>query len=179
MRAGRPGIRGQSDRRTRNTPFLAILLYVLGLHGRPRAAGAARRLAAEAPLKNSAPLHAYQLGARMLKYWSSLRDLPRPVWVVSASTLVNRAGSMVLSFLVLYLTRERGFSAEHAGFILFLYGVGRDRDARPSPGRLADRWGAVPRHARLALSLGSHAAPVPAGALDAGHHRGQRSPSPC
>jgi predicted MFS family arabinose efflux permease len=79
----------------------------------------------------------------MLKYWTSLRDLPRPVWVVFSSTLVNRAGSMVLSFLVLYLTRERGFSAEHAGFMMFLYGVGAIVTG-PFAGRLADRWGAVP-----------------------------------
>ena len=79
----------------------------------------------------------------MLKYWKDLRHLPRPVWIVSASQLVNRAGSMVLSFLVLYLTRERGFSAEKAGFVLFLYGAGAIVSA-PLAGRLADRWGAVP-----------------------------------
>jgi predicted MFS family arabinose efflux permease len=79
----------------------------------------------------------------MLKYWKDLRHLPRPVWVVFVSTLVNRAGSMVLAFLVLYLTRDRGFSAEHAGFILFLYGVGAIV-AGPIAGRLADRWGSVP-----------------------------------
>ena len=79
----------------------------------------------------------------MLKYWKDLRHLPRPVWIVSASQLVNRAGTMVLSFLVLYLTRELGFSAEKAGFILFLYGAGAIVSA-PFAGRLADRWGAVP-----------------------------------
>ncbi len=79
----------------------------------------------------------------MLKYWKDLRHLPRPVWVVFASTLVNRAGSMVLSFLILYLTRDRGFSAERAGFILFVYGVGAIV-AGPLAGRLADRLGAVP-----------------------------------
>jgi len=79
----------------------------------------------------------------MLKYWKGVGDLPRPVWVVFASTLVNRAGSMVLSFLVLYLTRERQFSAERAGFLLFLYGAGAIV-AGPFAGRLADRWGSVP-----------------------------------
>jgi predicted MFS family arabinose efflux permease len=79
----------------------------------------------------------------MLKYWKDLRHLPRPVWVVSVSQLVNRAGSMVLSFLVLYLTNDRGFSAESAGFVLFLYGVG-SIVAAPYAGRLADRWGTVP-----------------------------------
>jgi MFS family permease len=65
------------------------------------------------------------------------------VWVVAASQLVNRAGSMVLSFLVLYLTREQGFTAEQAGFILFLYGAGAIVCA-PLAGRLADRFGSVP-----------------------------------
>ena len=78
----------------------------------------------------------------MLKYWKDLRHLPRPVWVVCGSTLVNRAGSMVLTFLVLYLTRDRGFSAERAGFVLFLYGLGSIVCA-PLAGRLADRWGPV------------------------------------
>jgi predicted MFS family arabinose efflux permease len=88
----------------------------------------------------------------MLKYWKGLGDLPRPVWVVAASQLVNRAGSMVLSFLILYLTRERGFSAEHAGFILFLYGLGSIVFA-PLAGRIADRWGTVPlMRASLLLS---------------------------
>ena len=90
----------------------------------------------------------------MLKYWKDLRFLPRPVWVVAASQLVNRAGSMVLSFLVLYLTRDRGFSPEQAGFILFLYGAGAIVCA-PLAGRLADRWGSVPvMRASLFLSGG-------------------------
>jgi predicted MFS family arabinose efflux permease len=88
----------------------------------------------------------------MLKHWKSLGSLPRPVWIVCASTLVNRAGSMVLSFLVLYLTRERGFSPEHAGFVLFIYGIGAIAGA-PIAGRLADRWGSVPlMRASLVLS---------------------------
>jgi len=79
----------------------------------------------------------------VLKYWKDLRFLPRPIWVVAGSQLVNRAGSMVLSFLVLYLTRDHGFSAERAGFVLFLYGLGAIV-CGPLAGRLTDRWGAVP-----------------------------------
>jgi predicted MFS family arabinose efflux permease len=79
----------------------------------------------------------------VLKYWKDLRFLPRPVWLVAGSQLVNRAGSMVLSFLVLYLTGDHGFSAEQAGFIIFLYGAGAIV-CGPLAGRLTDRWGAVP-----------------------------------
>jgi predicted MFS family arabinose efflux permease len=77
------------------------------------------------------------------------------VWLVAASQLVNRAGSMVLSFLVLYLTRDRGFSAEQAGFIILLYGAGAIVTA-PLAGRLADKWGSVPlMRASLFLSGGT------------------------
>ena len=41
--------------------------------------------------------------------------MPRGVWVLFATTLVNRAGMMVLPFLVLYLTRDLGFTAGQAG----------------------------------------------------------------
>jgi predicted MFS family arabinose efflux permease len=75
--------------------------------------------------------------------WRRLGPLPRSVWILFTASLVNRAGSMVLSFLVIYLTRERGFSPERAGFVLFLYGLGAIVTA-PVAGRLADRWGVVP-----------------------------------
>ena len=39
--------------------------------------------------------------------WRGLRGLPREVWLVCASTLINRLGTMALPFLVLYLTKGR------------------------------------------------------------------------
>ena len=74
--------------------------------------------------------------------WKGLGQLPRPVWIVFAATLVNRAGTMVLPFLVLYLTRERGFTASQAGFVLASYGVGA-LIIGPLGGRLCDRIGAI------------------------------------
>ena len=59
-----------------------------------------------------------------VKAWRNLRALPRGVWVLFATTLVNRAGTMVLPFLILYLTRELGFPAARAAFVLGLYGAG-------------------------------------------------------
>jgi MFS family permease len=75
-----------------------------------------------------------------MKAWRDLRELPRGVWVLFATTLVNRAGTMVLPFLVLYLTRDLGFTAGQAGGVLFVYGLGALVSAALS-GRLSDVFG--------------------------------------
>ncbi len=46
------------------------------------------------------------------------------VWRLAIATLVNRSGTMVLPFLILFLTEERGFAPLDAGRMLALYGVG-------------------------------------------------------
>src|SRR5262245_46620549 len=73
--------------------------------------------------------------------WRGLRGLPSDAWVVSAATFVNRSGTMVLVFLVLYLTRGLGFSAETAGLAVTVYGVGAIITG-PITGLLCDRFGA-------------------------------------
>jgi MFS family permease len=72
--------------------------------------------------------------------WSGLRGLPVEIWVLCAVTLVNRAGTMVLPFLALYITRDLGHSATVAGFAFVVYGVGAML-AAPVSGRLTDRVG--------------------------------------
>ena len=57
-------------------------------------------------------------------YREAYAGLPRDVWLLAAVTLVNRAGTMVLPFLTLYLTQHLGFSASRAGLVLGLFGVG-------------------------------------------------------
>jgi predicted MFS family arabinose efflux permease len=57
-------------------------------------------------------------------YRDAFAGLSRPVWLISAATLVNRSGTMVLPFLTLFLTSERGFTATEAGQTLALYGIG-------------------------------------------------------
>jgi predicted MFS family arabinose efflux permease len=69
--------------------------------------------------------------------------LPREVWLLFATNLINRAGMMVLPFLVLYLTRELGFSPARAGFMLAVYGASAIVFG-PIGGRLSDRIGALP-----------------------------------
>lgn len=57
-------------------------------------------------------------------YVSAFAGLPRVVWTLAIASLIQRAGSMVLPFLTLWLTRERGLDAAEAGFGLGLYGAG-------------------------------------------------------
>src|SRR4051812_19443566 len=72
--------------------------------------------------------------------WRGLRALPRDVWIIFATSLVNRAGVMALPFLVLYLTRYLNVPATLAGLSLSIYGIGGILTA-PVAGRLSDRVG--------------------------------------
>ncbi|MFN7957308.1 MAG: MFS transporter [Holophagaceae bacterium] len=74
--------------------------------------------------------------------WRGLRGLPREVWLVCASTLINRLGTMALPFLVLYLTEGRHWTPAEAGYGMMVYGAGA-LAAGPFSGRLADRLGHV------------------------------------
>lgn len=57
-------------------------------------------------------------------YRDAYTGLPREVWILSLVLFINRCGSMVLGFLVLYLTTERGYTMPTAGNILAVYGFG-------------------------------------------------------
>ena len=85
----------------------------------------------------------FSLADSRLNPWRGLRGLPREVWLLFATNLINRAGMMVLPFLVLYLTRELGFSLARAGSMLALYGASAIIFG-PIGGRLSDRIGALP-----------------------------------
>ncbi len=74
--------------------------------------------------------------------WRGLGSLPREIWVLFTVTLINRAGTMALPFLVLYLTRSLGFSPGRAGLTLTTYGIGALLTA-PLSGHLSDRIGAL------------------------------------
>src|SRR6478609_10514228 len=84
---------------------------------------------------------------------SDLRGMPRPVWFLFAGSFVNRFGSFVLPFLVLYLTR-RGYTPAEAGVAISAYGVG-SLGAAAVGGHLADRVG---RRETIAASMFSSAA---------------------
>lgn len=82
----------------------------------------------------------------------SLRSLiatfPREVWILLAGTVINRFGSFVLVFLMLYLTRQ-GYSPAEAGVAVAAYGIGAIA-ASFIGGQLADRIG---RRRTIAVSM--------------------------
>ncbi|HEV2757355.1 MAG TPA: MFS transporter [Actinomycetota bacterium] len=83
----------------------------------------------------------------------NLRDLPRTAWIVCGGAFVNRFGSFVSVFLILYLTGE-GYSAAAAGTAVAAYGVGH-LAASGIGGYLTDRIG---RRETIVLSMYSSAA---------------------
>lgn len=84
---------------------------------------------------------------------AEVRALPRGAWILFAETLVNRLGTFVLVFLVLWLTKN-GWSAGMAGLAVSVYGLG-GLVASLAGGWLADRFG---RRRTIALSMFSSAA---------------------
>jgi MFS family permease len=101
----------------------------------------------------SAPDSSTKLSASSMNIWKSLRGLPRDLWVLGIASLVNRAGTMVLPFLVLYLTRELGFSAANAGLTLGVYGLG-SIIISPVAGKLSDITGPLPIMRASLISTG-------------------------
>src|SRR6202167_6518971 len=75
--------------------------------------------------------------------WRGLKYLPREMWILSAATLVNRSGTMVLAFLVLYVTHTLGVPPARAALALMVYGVSALL-AMPLAGILSDRVGPLP-----------------------------------
>ncbi|WP_432587743.1 MFS transporter [Streptomyces sp. HD1123-B1] len=73
----------------------------------------------------------------------TVSGLPRAFWWLWISTLVNRLGGFVATFLAMYLTVERGYSATFAGLVGALYGLGGAVSAVVA-GVLTDRLGRRP-----------------------------------
>ncbi|MGP3946438.1 MULTISPECIES: MDR family MFS transporter [Streptomyces] len=73
----------------------------------------------------------------------SVSGLPREFWWLWTSTLVNRLGGFVATFLAMYLTADRGYSAMFAGLVGALHGLGGAVSAVVA-GVLTDRLGRRP-----------------------------------
>ncbi|MBL1081799.1 MFS transporter [Streptomyces actinomycinicus] len=73
----------------------------------------------------------------------SVSGLPREFWWLWTSTLVNRLGAFVATFMALYLTLDRGYSASYAGLVASVHGLGGVVSALAG-GVMADRFGRRP-----------------------------------
>lgn len=73
----------------------------------------------------------------------SISGLPREFWWLWTSTLVNRLGAFVATFMALYLTIDRGYSASYAGLVASLHGLGGVVSSIGA-GVMADRLGRRP-----------------------------------
>ena len=71
----------------------------------------------------------------------SFSGIGAKVWLLSAVTLVNRTGAMVLPFLSVYLSTVEGYSLSTVGVILLFYGLG-SFSGNYIGGILTDRVGA-------------------------------------
>ncbi|MFD0369949.1 MDR family MFS transporter [Streptomyces sp. NPDC127114] len=82
---------------------------------------------------------------------ATVSGLPGGFWWLWLSTLVNRTGAFVLTFLSLYLTQELGHSAWFAGLVVALHGLGGVAGS-PLGGMLTDRWGRRPTMVTMHLA---------------------------
>jgi len=85
-------------------------------------------------------------------YRDAFAGLPRDCWILAGALLVNRSGSMVLPFLGLWLTRERGLSLPQTATVLATYGLGSILGSGIG-GVLSDRLGAT-RTQLISLTAG-------------------------
>ncbi len=87
----------------------------------------------------------------------TVSGLPPGFWWLWLSTLVNRTGAFVLTFLSLYLTVELGHSPWFAGLVVALHGLGGIAGS-PLGGALTDRWGRRPTMVTMHLAAAASAA---------------------
>ena len=83
--------------------------------------------------------------------WRGIGQLPKEIWLLSITTLINRMGTMGLPFLIVYLTKSLGYSATEAGLVLTIYGAAA-LVAAPFSGQLSDAIGSL-RVMKLSLFL--------------------------
>lgn len=57
-------------------------------------------------------------------YLKTFDGLSKEVWWLALITLINRAGTVVILFLSLYLTQKLGFTKSQVGWIMTFYGFG-------------------------------------------------------
>lgn len=99
------------------------------------------------------------MGRARLALNRRIEGLPAPFWWLWVGTLVNRAGTFIEPFIILYLTGPRHLSIATAGTVVTIWGVG-SVVSQPIGGYLTDRVGR-----RFALGFGMFAVAAALGLL--------------
>ena len=74
-------------------------------------------------------------------YKNAYGGLSRSTWWLALVMLINRSGTMVIPFMTMYLTQQRGNTISQAGFVMSMFGSGAVVGALIG-GRLSDKFGA-------------------------------------
>lgn len=72
-------------------------------------------------------------------YRKSFAGLSKDIWLLAFISFINRAGTMVIPFMTVYLTHEKHFSFEEAGWIMTCFGLGSVLGSFGG-GKLTDRF---------------------------------------
>ena len=86
-------------------------------------------------------------------YINTFRGLSHEVWWLALITLINRAGTMVIPFLSLYLTENLDFTLKDVGWIMSAFGLGSVVGSWLG-GRLTDKIGYYKVMVRSLISTG-------------------------
>jgi len=86
-------------------------------------------------------------------YINTFKGLSREVWWLALITLINRAGTMVIPFLSLYLTEDLDFTLKDVGWIMSAFGLGSVFGSWFG-GRLTDKIGYYKVMVRSLISTG-------------------------
>lgn len=86
-------------------------------------------------------------------YFNTFKGLSTEVWWLALITLINRAGTMVIPFLSLYLTDNLGFSLSKVAWVMSAFGLGSVVGTWIG-GKLTDRIGYYKVMVRSLLSTG-------------------------
>jgi predicted MFS family arabinose efflux permease len=57
-------------------------------------------------------------------YINTFKGLSEEIWWLALITFINRAGTMVIPFLSLYLKEDLGFTVSHVGWVMSAFGLG-------------------------------------------------------
>ena len=72
-------------------------------------------------------------------YKNAYSGLTERIWLLSIVMLINRAGTMVLAFMTLYIS-HLGFTIKEGGLVVAIYGLGSVTGALIG-GKISDRFG--------------------------------------